>query len=328
MSSRNPEGHRPGYWKKHPESLPPKPKRKTAEPKKRTFWADFLAASRWIWRQFFDWASVAWLVATVCIAGGYVMAQERMFSWAYMLFGIGTTLLFLKTTHEAAKNTKRANVRRTITIISLIAYAVLYVLACTWLRADRSNYLHTLSRADLHVDQVTVEVLGAQQIGMVDTPFSRMAPMRVAVHITGHNQSFSTPTEPYPMVRAAMAVRPILTAEEERELFTRGKWANETYVGFPYVLNPQQEFSFSKQDSLVTIDSEGVKTKDAGDVFFGVWNALQRQEVVLYVVTRAVYADKWGRVPESRSCRWFSAEDNFKSPRTCAGQFKIGTYQP
>lgn len=143
---------------------------------------------------------------------------------------------------------------------------------------------------------------------------------------SGHNQSPTTSTLPYPRVRASISARPLITnPDDEKELFTSGKWANETFVGFPYVLNPMQSFSFSKKDQFSVLDAKGVQ--DTGNVFFDNWNALARGDIVLYVVTKTEVSDKWGTVPEVRTCSVFSVVTKL-ARGTCAGQFKIGLYQP
>jgi hypothetical protein len=191
----------------------------------------------------------------------------------------------------------------------------------------RQTSRESLPRADVHVDDVTIEIQGnSKAYGLMSGLPGSSLPAAV---VARHNQSPFTPTGPYPMVRASVAVRPLIQGdhmEDEEGLFIHGGWANETYVGFPYVLNPLQTFSLAKKYALSVVDAKGVK--DTDNVFFDTWNALQRGDVVLYVLTRASFSDKWGNLPEVKTCSIFIASDNFSKRRTCAGQFKIGMYQP
>jgi hypothetical protein len=200
----------------------------------------------------------------------------------------------------------------------------------TGVNALRKSSLESLPRADLHVDDVTIEIQDySKAYGLMSGLPGSSLPALVVAHISGRNQSPFTPTEPYPIVEASVAARPFIPGnhlEDEEDLFIHGGWANEAYVGFPYVLNPLQTFSFSKRYILSVLDAKGVK--DTGNIFFDTWNALQRGDVVLYVVTRATFSDKWGNLPKVKTCSIFIASDNFSKRRTCAGQFKIGMYQP
>jgi hypothetical protein len=154
-------------------------------------------------------------------------------------------------------------------------------------------------RAYLHVDDVAIEI---QQIGL-----EKKYPMNVIAHISGHNVSVFTATLPSPVIQASISFRPPIPPEhvaEEQDLFTHGAWANEAYLGYKHVLNPLEPFSFSKRRSLIL--------DDPNPFSFDTWNKIAHGDYVIYVVTRAIYSDKWGKLPEEHSCSTFSAKDNFR----------------
>jgi hypothetical protein len=47
------------------------------------------------------------------------------------------------------------------------------------------------------------------------------------------------------------------------------------------------------------------------------WNAVQGGTLCLFVLTRALYRDKWGGRPEKTSCIWLNAKDAFKTSSRC-----------
>jgi hypothetical protein len=322
---QTPSFHNNSWYNRHPEAARPSAKTQPSESKKRFGWR---GACDWLWGKMFDtWAFTAAAVG-VCLAVGFVLAQEHIFLGARALIIAAAILMLFKIWHEIRKDKLEPDVGRsvlTLSICAILAVSVILLWAC---HSMEQQYRNSLSRADIHVDEVTVEIEdNAKFLGLLGGLPGSTNPAGVVAHVSGHNQSPSTSTSPYPMVRASVSARPYITdpEEEEDELFTRGMWANESYVGLPYVLNPMQTFSFSKREAFTTLGIKGVS--DTGHPFSDTWDALARGDVVLYVVTKANYGDKWGNVNEVRTCSVFSVKNNF-SRGTCAGQFKIGLYQP
>jgi hypothetical protein len=163
-------------------------------------------------------------------------------------------------------------------------------------------------RAYLHVDDVAIEI---EQTGL-----EKKYPVNVIAHIRGHNVSVFTATCPNPIVQASISFRPFIPPEhvaEEQDLFIHGLWANEAYLGYKHVLNPLELFGFSKRRSLIA--------DDPNPFSFDAWKKIASGEYVIYVVTRAIYSDKWGKLPEEQSCSTFSAKDNFRRG-ICWGQYQ------
>jgi hypothetical protein len=153
----------------------------------------------------------------------------------------------------------------------------------------------TRSRAYLHVDRVTIAV--GRNHGI---------PLTIKAHIYGHNISFIEPTTIDPIVNAAIIVRPYIEPDhvvEEASLFTKpGEWTGAGYIALNHALNPLQSFEFEKEESLTNLDSIPFSFDAAKKIRDKTW--------VIYVVTRATYADKWGPLPEVKSCTVFIAANN------------------
>jgi hypothetical protein len=250
-----------------------------------------------------DWPFIAPIVTTICIGLAYLVAQEHMYILCRTLVVIGMVVLFLKI-RQAASSLERA-VRRAVSLISFVVLALFVVLGFLIVREMENSLL----RAYLHVDGVSIEIQKLDLIGG-----DRLPPASVTAHISGHNVSTSVPTLPNPIIQASIAFRPpAANLSEEAALFTKATWANEGYMGYHHVLNPLETFSFSKTQSLIS--------EDAIPFSFETWKKLSTGEYVIYVVTRAIYADKWGPLPEVHTCSSFGAKTNFKR-YGC-----MGTYQ-
>jgi hypothetical protein len=102
----------------------------------------------------------------------------------------------------------------------------------TGVNALRQTSRESLPRADVHVDDVTIEIQGnSKAYGLMSGLPGSSLPAAV---VARHNQSPFTPTGPYPMVRASVAVRPLIQGdhmEDEEGLFIHGGWANDNVRG-------------------------------------------------------------------------------------------------
>jgi hypothetical protein len=323
-SMRNPEGHNPRYWRKHP---PVGRKVLSTTREQRPFrifaWKD---AASWMLQYPLGWVVVGPFLG-LCVTAAVLLAQEHWYVSSRSIWSLAAVLLLVKSWHHIWwKSELTPEGKRSLSLlVSLLICAFFCVILWT-LSALHRAYLEALPRADVRVDNVTLQIQNFGDIGTLKQAPGSVLPAAVVARIQGENASFSTPTEPYPIVQASIAIRPVLRAEEEEdELFKNGGWANETYVGMPYVLNPRQAFSFEKKSWFSVIDAKGIK--DTGNMFFDNWNALQRGDVVIYVVTKTLIKDKWGDVPQVKTCKYFVAADQFSREHTCDGQFIIGKYQ-
>jgi len=258
----------------------------------------------WLYAVLRKWAPIIWAPILQVLENAFVLGVLLLFAAVFMIFSTWVLavlgMILLLGVHKSgvikphlAPWAKLAWYALAMSIITLIVYEFREVVM---------NEL--VPRADLRIDEVTVEILTSEQIGMMSGVPGSKLPMAVEAHISGHNMSTSVPTSASgAMVRAAIAIRPLITGdhlEKEDELFTGGGFANEAYDPMPYAIAPLQPFSFSKRESLSLLDAQGVN--NTGNVFFDNWNALTRGDVVLYVVTTTRYRDRWGLRPELRTC--------------------------
>jgi len=275
------------------------------------------------------WIPIACRKFSQIVENGIVLSVLLIFAAVLVVF-YTWTLIFLGFLLLVGVHKSGVISRELGTYQKVLWYCLAFAMIAALIYGFRQLLVNeVLPRADVHVDAVTIEIKTFSDIGLRSGDVGSNLPAAVSAHITGRNISTSTPTSPYPMVRASIEVRPFITSdhlEQEEELFTHGYWANEAYTGWPYVLNPSQPFSFHKGEYFSVLGTKWVS--DTNNPFFATWDALRRGDVVLYVVTQAIYSDRWGKHPEVRTCRYFSGKDYFNRPRTCAGQFVIGRYQP
>jgi hypothetical protein len=166
-------------------------------------------------------------------------------------------------------------------------------------------------RAYLHVDKVEISITGVNNV-----------PLTIQAHLYGHNVSTVEGTLPDPIVLAAIFVRPPIEPErvsQEEVLFSpSGEWTGPGYIGLNHVLNPLQTFEIYKEESLVNLDSVPFSFETARKIREGT--------LVIYVVTKAKYSDRWGPRPESRSCTVFSSGRDHSLYHLIRGEC-WGTYQ-
>jgi hypothetical protein len=144
------------------------------------------------------------------------------------------------------------------------------------------------SRAHLEVEEVAVDVETINGF-----------PVNLHAHISGHNRS-PTDTLENPTVRGAIVVSPpVQSAKEEQAMFDNpSNWSSQGYVKLNGRLYSQQEFTLDIPENLSLLDGDEPWSRKTA-------NALREGKLIVYVFTKAIYADKYGRVPESRSCRGF-----------------------
>lgn len=140
-------------------------------------------------------------------------------------------------------------------------------------------------RAYLHVEDVKVSYEVTQES-------THKHPVITAIFVSGRNES-TTPTTLNPRVFVSISVGPVLrsAADEHDKLFVHGLWGGQQFIKFNDVLGPFQEFNFRKDEYAHSLPD--------GDV--------------LYVVTKAEYADKWGAL-ESYSCHEFYWQNTGTDP--------------
>jgi hypothetical protein len=188
-----------------------------------------------------------------------------------------------------------------------LSLASLVVLAMFWLRKTLIEQI--AQHPYLHIDRVDLSV--KRQNGF---------PYAIGALIHGHNLSASESTYLFPIVRAAIIVRPtIRNASEESALFTKpGEWLGSGYVAINRTLNPQEGFQFYKEEPF-PIEWNGLEP-------FANVKKLQDGSWSIYVVTKAEYSDRWGTRPPMTSCSVFiptdPSLDNFMRSQC------LGMYQP
>ena len=136
-------------------------------------------------------------------------------------------------------------------------------------------------------------------------------------HIRGYNRSI-TPTLGGVQVLAGVKVSaplPSAKAEEEQLFENKSLWANELIVSAD--VYSQQPFEFKKHENLTTLDGERNH-----DTPFSSQTAhdLKEGRLLVYVVTRIIYRDQYGPLPENRSCWAFKYNPDsgkFESPGQC-----------
>jgi len=168
------------------------------------------------------------------------------------------------------------------------------------------NFLvaEVVPRPYIHIDRIAVSLVDSNGF-----------PLSVKARISGHNVSSIASTGLNPIVNAAIIVRPIISdAAEEKQLFAdQGQWVNQSFVGLNRTLNPLEGFEFTKDESLVLLDDVPFSFKTA--------KAIERGDLVIYVVTKAIYYDRYGPLPDSYACSVFAFKGNF-TQEEC-----LGTYQ-
>jgi hypothetical protein len=275
-------------------------------------------------RGIFHW-QYSGVVIPLFFATGVAMALASQFAMSYLffvLFGAWSALYWL--TSDALAERRRAlrsrdlrrrekelrNQRRAYGIrkwgvsVMLVAISIGFIF---WTRGLEKE----VPRAYLHVDDVSVEI-------QTENGF----PLYLVAHIKGHNVSASVATGPNPIVTACIRVRPFIesTGVEKTLFASDGCWVGSSYMGLNHVLNPLEQFSFSKTEYLAFLGGQ-----DPNNPFsFETAKKIQKGELVIYVVTRALYCDRWGGVQrnsETESCSVFSALDGFRKGM-CWGQYQ------
>src|SRR6185437_12608554 len=61
----------------------------------------FKNATVWLWKRFWNWGPLAWIVGTVCIGIGVLLAQEGIYPLARGLVIVGAALFVAKLIHDA-----------------------------------------------------------------------------------------------------------------------------------------------------------------------------------------------------------------------------------
>ncbi|MBZ5699031.1 MAG: hypothetical protein LAN18_10855 [Acidobacteriia bacterium] len=84
----------------------------------------FINVVRWLWRKIWDWGPLAWIVGTILIPVGIVVAQERMYGLGRTLIALGPLLLLLKILHVSIGEHKPAKEISAVFVISGLALMV------------------------------------------------------------------------------------------------------------------------------------------------------------------------------------------------------------
>ena len=93
-------------------------------------------------------------------------------------------------------------------------------------------------------------------------------------------------------------------ADEEAMFHTDAHWGGGFYIALNKTLPPRQPFEFHKDESIILLDNDPLSFDSARKIASG--------ELVIYVLTKAQYADKFGPLPIEQSCSVFSVKNNFK----------------
>jgi hypothetical protein len=183
------------------------------------------------------------------------------------------------------------------------------------------------SRAYVHVDSVAIRIEPLPNIPTT-LPFA-LAVGNLVAYVEGHNVSASVPTLLNPKMRTCIKVRPYINGnvEEEEGMFSDpycfGSNQLDQFIAgaFNHVLNPSQQFQLVKKENLGILDAQN------GDPGFGTFNKIVSAEDVIYVLTKATYADSWGSFsdsPYTRSCHVFISDRNGHFSQSICW----GNYQP
>src|SRR5207245_1691405 len=85
-------------------------------------------AASWLWEKLWDWPFVAWLVATICIGVGVLLAQEHIsYPLARALLIIGAVIVVFKVRHDAIKAGKPHDTVVAICGIVIVVISVVLV---------------------------------------------------------------------------------------------------------------------------------------------------------------------------------------------------------
>jgi hypothetical protein len=191
----------------------------------------------WLWRLFWNWKVVSFLVASLCISAVYVLAQEHMYAYAHKFIVAGALIVIFKFTHSIWLSDELSGRNKKI-VHSIAATCILVITIGVWVLVTKmqNKYLSQVPQAYLHVDDVSVE-------------FSN-PPLYITAHINGHNVSTIVPTGPNPMVQACITIRPLIQkVDEEKLLFSNNAcWVGSSYTGLNHALNPLEPFSFAKKE--------------------------------------------------------------------------------
>jgi hypothetical protein len=118
------------------------------------------------------------------------------------------------------------------------------------------------------------------------------------------------------MIRVAIEIRkPPDDAKEEEAMFSdsySGAFANHSYMKMNGYLYPQEPFSHDKSQNLPVLDKQPFLHPATAD-------GLMNGNLIVYVLTKTKYGDKYGALPEARTCWTFHYDkwtEKFKSD-TC-----------
>jgi hypothetical protein len=127
MANRNPEGHSPKYWRKHPEVKPPTPAVKAKPDQKHSVWpaALFIFGHLWSW-----WVVVP--LGLFLLAVGVNAMYSNDYIVAAMLFLVAIVTLTAKSL--SSKETREHENRAAISVLVVLLAAVLFCLSLVWNR--------------------------------------------------------------------------------------------------------------------------------------------------------------------------------------------------
>lgn len=288
MSRRNPDGHSPRWWNRHPaarlridSSL--KEQKQTQTPKEAH--TPIAIGALWLWRGIWEWQFVAWLLASICVGLGFLVAQQHIYWLTRILVTAGAMIAFLKVRHSAAEEMSESALS-VVSVITLV-FLIFTVAGGFWIvNRFETDYIASLPRAHIEVEDVKVEV-----------EMSNGFPWDLLAHISGHNASI-TPTGLSPIVKAGIKIVPIAhnIFTETPDVFSdaSGLYANETYMKFNGRLYAGEAFSFDKREPLVGMGNQPFASHTLQD--------LVDRKLVVYVLTRTIYSDQWGPLPEDHHC--------------------------
>jgi hypothetical protein len=156
----NPEGHSPRWWGQHPEKLP-LPVQKAVSPNpEEPLWLRVLSAlwrfglrvcmAVWhsivwlLWDKLWGWNPVSWLVGTIFIPVGIVLAQEGLYTDGRIFIVVGAVLLFGKLVHDAINEKPEKSLTDVISISIVSGLSIAFFAWFVWGVIDRIEWNHEM----------------------------------------------------------------------------------------------------------------------------------------------------------------------------------------
>lgn len=277
-----------------------------AKPKWITSWKNAIA---WHCSRLSTWAAVNTIAIGLLLVVAIVAAQEHMYPLARVLLLFAAVILLIKTYFAARKERKFGREHAAIVIIAVFGLSVPTGGLWKLISVMERNWWENLPRAYLHVEHVDANIDQGQSL---------------TVHVAGYNISSVTPTIQNPPVDIGVVIRkeiPPGRDEEENKLFDAASW--QRFIHFNTAYQPWAHFEYQATWVLPLLWTPNSKVTEDDFVHATAFKALKRGDVVLYVLVRWDYYDKYGHVPDNiaRACFVFYwTPDNGAPPsRNCWG---------